>query len=486
MIPNLQTTQQAVASALAAIEGRLNQSSPMGNRAFNRVIAYVLGMIYTGLTRFAISQASAVLAQTAAGSQLDTLGAEYNLPRNQATAAVATINVPCVDGTAIPLGTYFLGANGLQYVSTIAATSPSGAPGAGANVNVTCQTAGSAGNVGIGSAMTLTSPIAGATPTCSVTAITTTAVDVELDAAYSLRILAIERAYGGGGNAADYRIWAEAVPGVANAFPYAGLPYYGQLSAVNCYAAQAILITGAPTGGTFTLTYNGQVSAALNYNCAATDIQAALRALTGASSVTVSLLANGSFLVTGFAAMAPIALGTNSLTGGTAPTVYVIPNEPPARTVYVAATGMAIPSSGLLASVTAAIQKNLNTGNVNQPLGLTMDSLYVMPIIKTSFYVLLSGLVVPSGQTATVQAAMLTAAQAYFLGLFPYVDGVDPPSTRNDLITQTSLAGALQAVLSGYGASCQAVGFGTSLGSFLATYQLGQGETGQCVSVTYQ
>jgi hypothetical protein len=105
-----------------------------------------------------------------------------------------------------------------------------------------------------------------------------------------------------------------------------------------------------------------------------------------------------------------------------------------------------------------------------------MDSLYVVPIIRTKFYVQVTSLTVPSGQTGTVQAAVLAAAQAYFLGLAPYCDGVDPPFTRNDLITQPSLGAAVQAVLDAYGASCQAVGFGGSAGAFLSTYQLGQGE----------
>lgn len=51
---------------------------------------------------------------------------------------------------------------------------------------------------------------------------------------------------------------------------------------------QTFAISGTPTGGTYTLTYNGNTTAALAYNADAATVQAALRLLTGLSAVTVS------------------------------------------------------------------------------------------------------------------------------------------------------------------------------------------------------
>lgn len=53
---------------------------------------------------------------------------------------------------------------------------------------------------------------------------------------------------------------------------------------------QTVTITGAPTGGTFTLTYSGQTTAAIAYNATAANVQAALAALTniGAANVAVT------------------------------------------------------------------------------------------------------------------------------------------------------------------------------------------------------
>ena len=481
------TIQNLVSQFLTGIEGLLGQSTPLGNKAYNRVIAGNQAMIAGGLYRYAADRGKAVLAQTAQGSDLDLIGQGYGLSRNQATAAVVLIALPSTDGTIMNLATVLTGPNGLQYQTLSTTTAPtSGLTGTGLSVLAQCMVTGSQGNLGVSSQLGLLQPLIGSTPPATVTSVTATgcvtAQDAELDPAFSQRILTVEQAYGGGGNASDYRTWAALVAGVANAYPYAGLPYYGQLSGANAYAAQVVLVQGSPTGGTFTLNYNGQTSGPLNYNMTAGQLQTALQALTGAYAVTVSTLSSGGLLVVGFAAFAPVTLGTNSLTGGTNPTVYVIPNSPPARTVYIEcipslnAQGIAPPS--LLTAVAAGIQKNIQ-GLANQPLGLTMDSLYVQPIIRTSFYVQITSLVVSSGQTATVQAAILTAVTAFFNSLFPFIDGVDPPFVRNDLVTQPNISAAVQAACKAYGASVATVGFGTAAGAFISTYQLGQGEKAQ-------
>lgn len=89
---------------------------------------------------------------------------------------------------------------------------------------------------------------------------------------------------------------------------------------------QTLSISGTPTGGTFTLTYKGQTTAAIAYNAAAAAVQTALAALStiGTGNVTCSggplpgtavtiaftgALANDTTLLT----------STDSLTGGTSP-----------------------------------------------------------------------------------------------------------------------------------------------------------------------
>jgi len=101
-------------------------------------------------------------------------------------------------------------------------------------------------------------------------------------------------------------------------------PYAGQTNEV-----QTVTISGSPTGGTFTLTYGGQTTAALAYNAAAADVQAALEALSnvGAGNVSVSGAAGGPYTVTfkGVLGGTDVSQMTaaDSLTGGTDPSVAV-------------------------------------------------------------------------------------------------------------------------------------------------------------------
>jgi len=103
-------------------------------------------------------------------------------------------------------------------------------------------------------------------------------------------------------------------------------PYGGSSEEV-----QAVTITGTPTGGTYTLTYNGQTTAAIPYNATAAQVQAALVALSniGSGNVTasggpqpgsaISVTFVGALANTNVAQMT----ATGSLTGGSSPAVAV-------------------------------------------------------------------------------------------------------------------------------------------------------------------
>lgn len=90
---------------------------------------------------------------------------------------------------------------------------------------------------------------------------------------------------------------------------------------------QTLTIGGSPTGGTFTVTFAGQTTAAIAYNAAASAVQTALQALStiGAGNVAVTGSAGGPYTVTFQGALAhdnvPAMTATSSLTGGTSPSV---------------------------------------------------------------------------------------------------------------------------------------------------------------------
>lgn len=99
---------------------------------------------------------------------------------------------------------------------------------------------------------------------------------------------------------------------------------------------QTITITGTPTGGTYTLTFSGQTTAAIAYNAAAADVQSALEALSniGVGDVTaaggphpgtpITVTFGGQYAGTDVTQMT----ATGSLTGGTSPTVTVSTTTP--------------------------------------------------------------------------------------------------------------------------------------------------------------
>lgn len=102
-------------------------------------------------------------------------------------------------------------------------------------------------------------------------------------------------------------------------------PYSGQASEV-----QSVTVTGAPGGGTFTLTFDGATTTGIAYNATAAVVKAALEALSTVNpgDVTVSGVDGGPYTVTfggrytGDNVPAMTASGA-SLTGGTSPGVTI-------------------------------------------------------------------------------------------------------------------------------------------------------------------
>lgn len=215
----LLTTTELFDRNLANIEGQVNQTSPLNDKAFNRVLSAILALNDKELQNFAADRAIANLVITATGGDLDILGAEYGVTRKPAEAAVLTIELPAITGTIIPVTVDYTGdSNGIRYLPDAAATAAAGI----ATQSVTAQTLGTAGNLVVSDTMSIGTQIAGAETQATVTVIDNTGADEETDSAYRQRILDQIQSVQGGGNSADYRIWSEEVAGVARAYPYAG------------------------------------------------------------------------------------------------------------------------------------------------------------------------------------------------------------------------------------------------------------------------
>ncbi len=90
---------------------------------------------------------------------------------------------------------------------------------------------------------------------------------------------------------------------------------------------QTVTITGAPTGGTFTLTFQGQTTGAIARNATAAAVKAALVALSNVDSSDVIVTGTGPYSITFDGQYAGLNVtqmsATSSFTGGTAPTTTV-------------------------------------------------------------------------------------------------------------------------------------------------------------------
>jgi hypothetical protein len=104
-------------------------------------------------------------------------------------------------------------------------------------------------------------------------------------------------------------------------------PYSGPRSEV-----QTVTITGSPTGGTYTLTFSGQTTAAIPYNATAAQVKAALEALSNINVGDVAVSGGphpGTAVAVTFGGqymgddVAQMTASGASLTGGTSPAVTV-------------------------------------------------------------------------------------------------------------------------------------------------------------------
>jgi hypothetical protein len=161
-------------------------------------------------------------------------------------------------------------------------------------------------------------------------------------------------------------------------------------------------------------------------------------------------------------------------------------DSPPSRTVFVECTTDldpdGIPDSSLLNLVKAALTLDPDTLTGRLPLGLDSDTavnsyLAVSPIMRSSFTITISGINISDTPTRVLASADLDAAlTAYFIGLAPFLTGIDNPLYRADTITATSIGRIVADTLAAYGATATAITFKRGSGSVITSYLLLAGE----------
>lgn len=132
-------------------------------------------------------------------------------------------------------------------------------------------------------------------------------------------------------NSLDLNLSDDAAECKGDGFGYEINDSAGAISETLTDEVQQIAITGAPTGGTFTLTFSSQTTGAIAHNASAADIQTALEALSSIGAGKVSCYGSGlpdgaitvHFQGTLGATNVAAITATGSLTGGTSPAVTI-------------------------------------------------------------------------------------------------------------------------------------------------------------------
>jgi hypothetical protein len=523
------TTEELKNQFLDNLESSLNQTVPDVDKAFLKVLSATEALQGQSLFKYAVDRALANLAITARDDDLDLIGSNYGVPRKPAIAAQFTIGTD-VDTTGgsvtIPAATEYVGElNNIRYTTNEEVIAE--APATTVQLNVTAVTGGSAGNLTAGDVLTILSPIANLGDQAEVSAFTSfeivIGVDEEGDETYRRRVLNEIRTIGGGGNGVDYRTWSEAVVGVNRAFPYSGRAI--EVVPLLDGDMEELGVADWGVGNSATLTkevaspYEGSQNLRITYNAVNNPyayqdilergkyyhITGAFRGDAGTAFPRI-LQAGGQLLYEGtvsttwqtfdfnfLADTRQIWFGSNANAGGEFVEYDAIVIEQLEiagdRVVYIEATSDIDPDGiapqNLLDTVRDNINNDPDTGRSRPPLGDTNENLFVESIFRTGFTIEIRELTVPADKEFDAKNDIEAALTNYFFNAVPYVEGVDPLSTRNDTLTDLSVSSIVQDVLQTYSGSAAGITLTETGSSSIPSYQLGRGEMAKLDNVTY-
>lgn len=257
MVANAPTITEITNNIVIKIEAEIAASVPLLPKSFTRVIAKTLAGIFAlvykrvgfnalqTFIKFASDKPVTINGQTFTplieyGRQL---GVGDPTPATQAEHTI-TITVENQVGT-LPVNTQLV-KNGITHV-TLAAVNLNAA-----SVTATIRAigdssggsgAGAQGNLTVADTIGFVNPVPNVSRQAVVASQTVTGVDAEATASYRQRVLDREQKVPQGGAYADYELWAEAVPGIINAYPYTGDP--GQ---TDVYCEATIASSGSADG----------------------------------------------------------------------------------------------------------------------------------------------------------------------------------------------------------------------------------------------
>lgn len=520
------TTAEIAAQNITNFETWFNQTVPLNDKAFLRVLAALQAGLSTSHYKYAVNRLVQNLALTATGDDLDRIGINYGVFRKPAVAAVIEIRHTGAAGTTIPATVnYTSDTSGLIYNVNASIVIPGSGIGI---VEITAEEPGVAGNLTTNDTLTISRQIAGLNSTTATYESTITeGVDRETDTVYRRRVLQEIRTAGGGGNAVDHRTWAEEVTNTLRAFPFSGAPTIaptkklkdsdmeepGTVRWASENSATLVKESSAP------LVHSGSLSLKISRNGLnnpfayqdpleiGRDYTVSGYGYSDGTARPVVYNGVGTVLWTGTTASAfqffsvsftavttQLGFGSDALSGTNFAifdtcTLEVDESLPGDRVVYIESTTAfdpdGIPDQDLLDDVRDALNTDPDTGKTRMVLGTTDEKLFVEPIVRTSFDVEIDGLLVDAAQEADLKTSLDTGVDEYLRTVLPYVEGVDSVLDRNDVITSVKLSEIIQDILNSYSASAEGITFEVTGGSPVTRYTVAQNEEAKLGTITY-
>lgn len=252
------TTQELSNTIVGEIEAQIGQTVPLLPKAFIRVLAKVLAATFITLYKYIGFIGLQIFVRTASGAET-VINGKTVVPLVEwgrligvgdplkATAAELTIDVTVENQVGnLPSGSQLLGEiNGVTYltigavllnaatvpVTVRAVADPNGSGGVGV-----------IGNLDPGAVLNFANPLPNVARATVVTAQTVTGADAETVGDYRQRVIDRFQRIPQGGAYADYAIWGEEVAGIANVYPYTGLP-----GEVDVFVESDTEVDGIPT-----------------------------------------------------------------------------------------------------------------------------------------------------------------------------------------------------------------------------------------------
>ena len=163
---------------------------------------------------------------------------------------------------------------------------------------------------------------------------------------------------------------------------------------------------------------------------------------------------------------------------------------PGERTVYIECTedveDDGIPPEPLLSLARQALLSDPVTGVSRTVLGLTEETLYVKPIVRTGLHITVTGMTITSGNIGNAEETVEAALKVFIKGFSPFVQGLDAEFDRHDTVTASKIGREVQNILDGYGGAAQSVTFGTLPELPIGKYSLKQNEKLKIIEVIFK